>query len=207
MEDSYISNIHEDDQILESDFYEKISQLEKENDSLKLKLAESDKKIITQKHQIENIVIELSNKNNEIKNLERLILFYKQDKGENNILQEYENKIKSLEESLLIKNQKIEKINQELNEQNLINEKLNNALAEKEKIKKEDNDDSDISDDEQNNDKKKLEMFQNKVEELEQTIVDLNNEKENVVEKYEDKIQEIKKENNYYQDKIFDLEN
>ena len=46
MEDSYISNIHEDDQILESDFYEKISQLEKENDSLKLKLAESDKKII-----------------------------------------------------------------------------------------------------------------------------------------------------------------
>ena len=124
MEDSYISNIHEDDQILESDFYEKISQLEKENDSLKLKLAESDKKIITQKHQIENIVIELSNKNNEIKNLERLILFYKQDKGENNILQEYENKIKSLEESLLIKNQKIEKINQELNEQNLIMNKI-----------------------------------------------------------------------------------
>ena len=116
MEDSYISNIHEDDQILESDYYEKISQLEKENNSLKLQLAESDKKILTQKHNIENIEIELLNKNNEIKNLERLIQFYKQETGEKNILQEYENRIKNLEEALLIKNQKIENINQELNE-------------------------------------------------------------------------------------------
>ena len=38
MEDSYISNIQEDDQILDSDLLEKIHQLEAENETLKLKL-------------------------------------------------------------------------------------------------------------------------------------------------------------------------
>ena len=189
MEDSYISNIHDDEQILESDYVEKILELERENDSLKLQLAESDKKIITQKHHIENMEIELLNKNNEIKNLERLIQFYKQEKGENDILQEFQDKIKNLEESILVKNQKIEQINKDLNEQNLINEKLINALTEKEKMKKEEDDDSDISDDDKINDTKKLEMLQDKIEELEENINDLNKEKENIIEKYEEKIE------------------
>ena len=100
MEDSYISNIQEDDQILDSDLLEKIHQLEAENETLKLKLSEGDKKIISQKHQIENMEIEFSNKNNEIKSLEGLIQFYQQEKGsnkeeeENNKYQEYEDKIK-----------------------------------------------------------------------------------------------------------------
>ena len=106
MEDSYISNIHEDDQILESDYLEKIHQLETENDSLKIKLAELDKTIITQKHQIENMEIEFSNQNNTIKSLEGLIKFYKQEKGADNIFQEYEEKIKNLEEIILIKQKK-----------------------------------------------------------------------------------------------------
>ena len=208
MEDSYISNIHEDDQILESEYLEKIHKLESEIDSLKLKLAESDKKIITQKHQIENMEIELSNKNNEIKNLEVLINFYKKEKGDNNQIQEYIDKIKNLEESLLVKNKKIEEINKDLNEQYSINEKLINALTEKDKIKKEEDVDSDDSNDlEKINDTKKFESLQDKIEELEETINELNKDKENIADKYEDKIQEIKKENNDYQNQISELEN
>ena len=44
MEDSYISNIQEDDQILDSDSIEKIHQLETQIESLKLQLSESEKK-------------------------------------------------------------------------------------------------------------------------------------------------------------------
>jgi len=208
MEDSYISNIHEDDQILESEYLEKIHKLEAENDSLKLKLAESDKTIITQKHQIENIEIELLKKNNEIKSLEGLINFYKQEKGDNNQYQEFIDKIKNLEESLLVKNKKIEEINKDLNEQYSINEKLINALTEKDKIKKEEDVDSDDSNDiEKINDTKKFESLQDKIEELEETINELNKDKENIADKYEDKIQEIKKENNDYQNQISELEN
>ena len=208
MEDSYISNIHEDEQILESEYLEKIHKLEAENDSLKLKLAESDKTIITQKHQIENIEIELSKKNNEIKSLEGLINFYKQEKGDNNQYQEFIDKIKNLEESLLVKNKKIEEINKDLNEQYSINEKLINALTEKDKIKKEEDVDSDDSNDiEKINDTKKFESLQDKIEELEETINELNKDKENIADKYEDKIQEIKKENNDYQNQISELEN
>ena len=145
MQYSYISNIHEDDQILESDYLEKIHQLETENDSLKIKLAELDKTIITQKHQIENMEIEFSNQNNTIKSLEGLIKFYKQEKGADNIFQEYEEKIKNLEEIILIKEKKLEEVTKDLNEQLIINEKLINALAEKTEKEKNNEDDSDDS--------------------------------------------------------------
>ena len=220
MEDSYISNIQEDDQILDSDLLEKIHQLETENESLKLKLSEGDKKIISQKHQIENMEIEFSNKNNEIKSLEGLIQFYQQEKGSNkeeennNKYQEYEDKIKNLEESITIKNQKIEQIKQDLNEQYSVNEKLINALTEKEEINKNKKDDDDLSDnsDDSNennkaNDIKKLGLLQDKIEELEEIINDLNKDKENITDKYEEKIQEINKENNDYQEKIYELQN
>jgi len=218
MEDSYISNIQEDDQILDSDLLEKIHQLETENESLKLKLSEEDKKMISQKHQIENMEIEFSNKNNTIKSLEGLIQFYQQEKGsnkdeeDNNKYQEYEDKIKNLEESITIKNQKIEQIKQDLNEQYSVNEKLINALTEKEEINKNKKDDDDLSDnsDDSNennkNDIKKLGLLQDKIEELEEIIIDLNKDKENITDKYEEKIQEINKENNDYQEKIFELE-
>ena len=206
MEDSYISNIQEDDQILDSDLLEKIHQLETENESLKLKLSEGDKKIISQKHQIENMEIEFSNKNNEIKSLEGLIQFYQQEKGsnkeeeeENNKYQEYEDKIKNLEESITIKNQKIEQIKQDLNEQYSVNEKLINALTEKEEINKNKKDDDDLSDnsDDSNennkaNDIKKLGLLQDKIEELEEIINDLNKDKENITDKYEEKIYKMK---------------
>ena len=51
--------------------------------------------------------IKFSNKNNIIKSLEDLVEFYQQEKGSNN---EDNNKIKNLEESLEIKNKKIEEI-------------------------------------------------------------------------------------------------
>ena len=220
MEDSYISNIQEDDQILDSDLLEKIHQLEAENETLKLKLSEGDKKIISQKHQIENMEIEFSNKNNTIKSLEGLIQFYQQEKGSNkeeeniNKYQEYEDKIKNLEESITIKNQKIEQIKQDLNEQYSVNEKLINALTEKEEINKNKKDDDDLSDnsDDSNennkaNDIKKLGLLQDKIEELEEIIIDLNKDKENITDKYEEKIQEINKENNDYQEKIYELQN
>ena len=219
MEDSYISNIQEDDQILDSDLLEKIHQLETENESLKLKLSEEDKKMISQRHQIENMEIEFSNKNNTIKSLEGLIQFYQQEKGSNkeeednnSKYQEYEDKIKNLEESIIIKNQKIEQIKQDLNEQYSVNEKLINALTEKEEINKNKKDDDDLSDnsDDSNennkNDIKKLGLLQDEIEELEEIIIDLNKDKENITDKYEEKIQEINKENNDYQEKIFELE-
>ena len=187
MEDSYISNIQEDDQILDSDSIEKIHQLETQIESLKLQLSESEKKIISQKHQIENMEIELSNKNNTIKNLEGLVQFYQQEKGSNdedNKYQEYENKIKNLEESLEIKNKKIEEIKKDLTEQNAVNEKLINALVEKEENNKNKRDEDDLSDDSDDNlkanDVRKLSMLQDKVEELEENINELNKEKEDI---------------------------
>ena len=207
MEDNYITNIQEDDQLLDSDLAEKIHQLEAENESLKIQSSESSKKIMTQKHELENMEIELSNKNNTIKSLEGLINFYQQEKESNNEgndkYQEYEEKIKNLEESLIVKNQKIEEVKKDLNEQYAVNEKLINALTEKEEINKNKKDDDDLSDnsDDSNennkiNDAKKLGLLQDKIEDLEEIIADLNKDKENIAEKYEEKIQEINKENN-----------
>ena len=192
MEDSYISNIQEDDQILDSDLIEKIHQLETQNDSLKLQLSESEKKIISQKHQIENMEIEFSNKNNTIKSLEGLVEFYQQEKGsnneDNNKYQEYENKIKNLEESLEIKNKKIEEIKQELSEQYSVNEKLINALVEKEENNKskKDEDNLSVNSDDNNENKKDIDikglgMLQYKLEELEENISELNKDKEDIL--------------------------
>ena len=89
--------------------------------------------------------IEFSNQNNTIKSLEGLIKFYKQEKGADNIFQEYEEKIKNLEEIILIKEKKLEEVTKDLNEQLIINEKLINALAEKTEKEKNNEDDSDDS--------------------------------------------------------------
>ena len=60
MEDSYISNIQDDDQLLDSELLEKMHKLETENENMKLQLSEAEKKILEQKHEIESMQIELS---------------------------------------------------------------------------------------------------------------------------------------------------
>ena len=53
----------------------------------------------------------------------------------------------------------------------------------------------------------KIEKFEEEIENLKQKISDLESEKEKIIDKYEDKIALINKENNDYQDKIYDCEN
>ena len=132
------------------------------------------------------------NKNNTIKSLEILAKFYQQEKGsnneDNNEYQEYENKIKNLEESLEIKNKKIEEIKQELSEQYSVNEKLINALVEKEENNKskKDEDNLSVNSDDNNENKKDIDikglgMLQYKLEELEENISELNKDKEDIL--------------------------
>ena len=136
--------------------------------------------------------IEFFNKNNTIKSLEILAKFYQQEKGsnneDNNEYQEYENKIKNLEESLEIKNKKIEEIKQELSEQYSVNEKLINALVEKEENNKskKDEDNLSVNSDDNNENKKDIDikglgMLQYKLEELEENISELNKDKEDIL--------------------------
>ena len=142
-----------------------------------------------------------------IRNQNGLINFYKQyrkeheDSDDKKKLAEYEEKIKSLEESISIKDKKMEDLKNELKEQSALNEKLVDVITNKEetirKLEKGVN-----LDEEDNNNK-----LEEEIDNLKDKISDLENEKEKIIDKYEDKINALNKENNDYQDKLYDSEN
>ena len=186
---------------------EKLQELEIEYEQNKKELEDLKKKNLEQKHRIQDLEIECDHNMETIRNQNGLINFYKQyrkeheDSNDKKKLAEYEEKIKSLEESISIKDKKMEDLKNELKEQSSLNEKLVDVITNKEetirKLEKGVN-----LDEEDNNNK-----IEEEIDKLKDKISDLENEKEKIIDKYEDKINALNKENNDYQDKLYDSEN
>ena len=208
MEDNYISSIGSESETSDLELYEQIDNLQKEKGKLEKEIKTLRRENLTQKHNIQDLEINMDHLREQVKNQTNLIKFYKDNK-DNNKGKESDEKIKSLEESILIKDKKIEELTKELNEQSSLNEKLVDVITNKEEIIKKLEKGTDINNDLDNEDnlKVRIEKFEEEIENLKQKISDLESEKEKIIDKYEDKIALINKENNDYQDKIYDCEN
>ena len=208
MEDNYISGIGSESETSDLELYEQIDNLQKEKGKLEKEIKTLKRENLAQKHNIQDLEINMDHLKEQVKNQTNLIKFYKDNK-DNNKSKESDEKIKSLEESLLIKDKKIEELTKELSEQSSLNEKLVDVITNKEEIIKKLEKGTDINNglDNEDNLKIKIEKFEEEIENLKQKISDLESEKEKIIDKYEDKIALINKENNDYQDKIYDCEN
>ena len=184
---SLISNIGEEyDSEGDLENLEKLQELEIEYEQNKKELEDLKKKNLEQKHRIQDLEIECDHNMETIRNQNGLINFYKQyrkeheDSDDKKKLVEYEEKIKSLEESISIKDKKMEDLKNELKEQSALNEKLVDVITNKEetirKLEKGVN-----LDEEDNNNK-----LEEEIDNLKDKISDLENEKEKILDKYED---------------------
>jgi chromosome segregation ATPase len=208
MEDNYISNIGSESDTSDLELYEQIDNLQKEKGKLEKEIKTLRRENLTQKHNIQDLEINMDHLKEQVKNQTNLIKFYKDNK-DNNKSKESDEKIKSLEESILIKDKKIEELTKELKEQSSLNEKLVDVITNKEEIIKKLEKGTNINNglDNEDNLKIRIEKFEEEIENLKEKISDLESEKEKIIDKYEDKIALINKENNDYQDKIYDCEN
>ena len=208
MEDNYISNIGSESDTSDLELYEQIDNLQKEKDKLEKEIKTLKRENLAHKHKIQDLEINMDHLKEQVKNQTNLIKFYKDNK-DNNKNKESDEKIASLEESVLIKDKKIKELTKELNEQSSLNEKLVDVITNKEEIIKKLEKGTDINNglDDEDNLKIKIENFEEEIENLKQKISDLESEKEKIIDKYDDKIALINKENNDYQDKIYDCEN
>ena len=186
---------------------EKLQELEIEYEQNKKELEDLKKKNLEQKHRIQDLEIECDHNMETIRNQNGLINFYKQyrkeheDSNDKKKLAEYEEKIKSLEESISIKDKKMEDLKNELKEQSSLNEKLVDVITNKEETIRKLEKGVNLDEDDNNN------KIEEEIDKLKDKISDLENEKEKIIDKYEDKINALNKENNDYQDKLYDSEN
>ena len=138
MENKYITNIGEDFDQMDLELIEKINELETENKKNKQYIKELKKENIEQKHRIQDLEIERDHNKETIKNQNDIINFYKKIQKEyednNNEQKKNEEKIKTLEESISLKDKKIIDLNKELEEQSILNKKLVADIAYKEEI-------------------------------------------------------------------------
>ena len=144
MEDNYLSNIGDGDEN-EIKLLKKNKLLEAENEKLKNDLVEANKKNLIQKHQIEGQELEHENFIETIKNLQGLIEYYKENRKDNDEEEEtaekmremelklvkYKDKIKDLEDTVEVKNSKIEQMNLDMKELSSLNEKLISVITSK----------------------------------------------------------------------------
>ena len=206
--EEYLSNIAEDQLDLEN--LQKINKLEIKCEKYRQENSDLKKQNLSQKHRIQDLEIEIDHSQETIKNQLGLIKFYKQyrmeqeQKNDQDKLREMEGKIKSLEESMSIKDKKIQDLYQELKEQKYLNDKLVDVITTKEEMIKKLEKGQNLDDDNQDTTTARLEE---EIDNLKQRISDLENEKKNIIDKYDDKVKDLNQENNKYQDKIYDLEN
>ena len=112
MEDSYISNIDENNDP-ELEIYEKYEELKIDFEKLNNDMKGLQKENLQQKHYIQDLEIENEQLKETKKNQEGLIKFYKQYRSEHEEsslekkFAEFEEQIKSLKESIEIKNKKL----------------------------------------------------------------------------------------------------
>ena len=208
MEENYISSFGSESETSDLELYEQIDNLQKEKGKLEKEIKTLRRENLAQKHNIQDLEINMDHLKEQVKNQTNLIKFYKDNK-DNNKSKESDEKIKSLEESILIKDKKIEELTKELKEQSSLNEKLVDVITNKEEIIKKLEKGTNINNglDNEDNFKIRIEKLEEEIENLKQKISDLESEKEKIIDKYEDKIALINKENNDYQDKIYDCEN
>ena len=208
MEENYISSFGSESETSDLELYEQIDNLQKEKGKLEKEIKTLKRENLAQKHNIQDLEINMDHLKEQVKNQTNLIKFYKDNK-DNNKSKESDEKIKSLEESILIKDKKIEELTKELKEQSSLNEKLVDVITNKEEIIKKLEKGTNINNglDNEDNFKIRIEKLEEEIENLKQKISDLESEKEKIIDKYEDKIALINKENNDYQDKIYDCEN
>ena len=163
MEDNYISNIGSESDTSDLELYEQIDNLQKEKGKLEKEIKTLRRENLAQKHNMQDLEINMDHLKEQVKNQSNLIKFYKDNK-DNNKNKESEEKIKSLEESLLIKDKKIEELTKELSEQSSLNEKLVDVITNKEEIIKKLEKGTDINNglDNEDNLKIKIEKFEKK---------------------------------------------
>ena len=150
MDDEYITNMNPNDILDENETIKKLKKAETELAEVKKNLDEKNKLCLSQKHDIEDMTIELKNLGDKIKNQEKLIKFY-QEKSEQEENEETDpekkDKIKQLEIKNMKLNEKIKSLEEEriklendldVAEQELDEEKAINQKALK-RIKKKDN--------------------------------------------------------------------
>ena len=206
--DEYMSNISVD--ALDLDSLEKINKLKIEVEKYKQKSSDLEKENLNQKHRIQDLEIEIDHNEETIKNQLGLIKFYKdyrkeqEKKNDQKYLEQYEEKIRSLEDSIAIKDRKIDTLYQELKEQTNLNERLVDVITSKEEIIKKLQKGINVGDGTGDANATK---FEEEIDNLKQKISDLESEKNSIIDKYDDKIKELNEENNKYQDKIYDLDN
>ena len=210
-EADYISNMSENEEELDMEIVNRVNQLEIDNEKLKADLNDYKKENLEQKHRIQDLEIENDHNLETIKNQNGLIKFYKQyrteheEGSEGKKFSEYEERIRSLEESISIKEKKMLELSKELQEQSNLNEKLVDVITNKEeaikKLEKGQN-----LEDETNSPNANITKLEEEIDNLKEKISDLENEKDKIVDKYDDKIKALNKENNDYQDKIYDYE-
>ena len=203
-----MSNISVD--ALDLDSLEKINKLKIEVEKYKQKSSDLEKENLNQKHRIQDLEIEIDHNEETIKNQLGLIKFYKdyrkeqEKKNDQKYLEQYEEKIRSLEDSIAIKDRKIDTLYQELKEQTNLNERLVDVITSKEEMIKKLQKGINVSDGTGDANATK---FEEEIDNLKQKISDLESEKNSIIDKYDDKIKELNEENNKYQDKIYDLDN
>ena len=131
MENNYITNIGEDLEPTDLELIEQIREIETENEKNKQYIKELRRENTEQKHRIQDLEIERDHNKETIKNQNDIINVYKKYKkeyeeynNEQKKISQYRIKIKSLEESIFLKDQKIIDLNKELEEQSVLNQKL-----------------------------------------------------------------------------------
>jgi len=197
MEDSYISNIDENNDP-ELEIYEKYEELKIDYEKLRNEMKDLQKENLQQKHYIQEMEIENEHLKETKKNQEGLIKFYKQYRSEHEEsslekkFAEFEEQIKSLKESIEIKNKKLDDLNRELQDQTNLNEKLVNVITSKEEIIKKMK--NGVNPEEGDNDEKtNIAKLEEEIDQLKERISDLGSEKDKIIDKYEDKISKINK--------------
>ena len=146
MEDEYISNLNTDD----NELLQKYQKLEEELTKTKAQLDEKNKLCLNQKHQIEDLSIETKNLEDKYNNQQNLLKFYEEKakkEGEEEVetdpekkdkikkleieIMKLNEKIKELEETVIRKDNEIEVVKQELEEEKEISTKAAEMIAEK----------------------------------------------------------------------------
>ena len=148
MDDEYITNMNPNDILDENETIKKLKKAETELAEVKKNLDEKNKLCLSQKHDIEDMTIELKNLGDKIKNQEKLIKFY-QEKSEQEENEETDpekkdkikqleiknmkltEKIKELEESKIKMENDFDVIQQQLDEEKAINQKALELINDK----------------------------------------------------------------------------
>ena len=150
MDDEYITNMNTTD-IDDNEILKKLKKNEEELSKIKTQLDEKNKLCLNQKHKIEDLSIENKDLQEKFNNQKNLLKFYEEKaEKENNAEEETDpekkdkikqleikimklnEKIKELEEAAIKKDNDLEVIKQELEEEKEISQKAAEMIAEKE---------------------------------------------------------------------------